>query len=416
MYGAKGPRKRNSRYALRFLERHRAGYNSYIMTVMQFLVLVATEEVDGDLPSELFFMTAGTAALAQLMEFVVNAPQRLPRGPANKTRLRVHHLLNMDDEYCMSNFRFRAPHLIRLFHALDLYDHDEDDWIRIDLQDERHYLPADVCMLIFLARLSHPCRYVDLIPLIGEEINRLCPAMREITHYVYNNFAYPLTRFELWQDSFDSFGDIMRSYGAPYPNLIGLIDGNFLRCCRPGGEGNWEARMPQELLYNGKEKAHGLKFLAVLFANGMVCLYGPVEGKMHDATLLRTSMWMQFLEQMQANGNGHHILFGDCAFPCTRNIQCMFKGAMETSSARFNELMAKIRISVENCFAEQSIIWHFLTHENKNAVGRSPVQEYYTIATFLMNCRGTLYGNQMMSQVGVALNLPSLESYINKRH
>jgi hypothetical protein len=31
----------------------------------------------------------------------------------------------------------------------------------------------------------------------------------------------------------------------------------------------------QEFYYSGKEKAHGLKFLAVIFPNGMICLHGP---------------------------------------------------------------------------------------------------------------------------------------------
>ena len=42
------------------------------------------------------------------------------------------------------------------------------------------------------------------------------------------------------------------------------------------GLGNFRANQDlQEFYYSGKEKAHGLKFLAVIFPNGMICLYGP---------------------------------------------------------------------------------------------------------------------------------------------
>jgi hypothetical protein len=121
----------------------------------------------------------------------------------------------------------------------------------------------------------------------------------------------------------------MALYGSPFNNLIGIIDGNFLRCCRPGGAGNWVSTMDQQVIYNGKEKRHGLKFLAVVFPNGFVSLFGPAPGNMHDSILLDESGWVAYLHGLEMSRTRRHFcLFGDSAFVCCRYIQTMLKGAL----------------------------------------------------------------------------------------
>ena len=68
--------------------------------------------------------------------------------------------------------------------------------------------------------------------------------------------------------------------GSPLPNVWGFIDGTIRRICRP--------ESGQRLVYNGHKRVHGFKFQSVVTPFGIVVhLYGPVEGKRHDAGMLR---------------------------------------------------------------------------------------------------------------------------------
>ena len=46
--------------------------------------------------------------------------------------------------------------------------------------------------------------------------------------------------------------------------MTGVIDGNFVSISRPMGLGNSISHYDQKDFYNGKEKAHGIKYLVGL--------------------------------------------------------------------------------------------------------------------------------------------------------
>jgi hypothetical protein len=92
--------------------------------------------------------------------------------------------------------------------------------------------------------------------------------------------------------------------------LIGIIDGNFVNICQPKGLGNFRANKDlQQYNYSGKEKARGLKFLAVIFPNGMICLYCPDYGSTHDGSLWSESGWIQFLARFERRETGLRFAF-----------------------------------------------------------------------------------------------------------
>mmetsp|Transcript_88828 Transcript_88828/g.236492 ORF Transcript_88828/g.236492 Transcript_88828/m.236492 type:complete len:145 (+) Transcript_88828:814-1248(+) len=143
----------------------------------------------------------------------------------------------------------------------------------------------------------------------------------------------------------------MKAMGAPFDSLVGLIDGNFLQLCRPLGLGNFRANVDlQEYYYSGKEKCHGIKFLALLFPNGMVAIAGPSCGRVHDARMLRESGWMQMLYDYEQRTGRTMFVFGDAAFPCNRYCQSMRKGVLTIEERAFNSLMSRIRIQVSILF------------------------------------------------------------------
>jgi hypothetical protein len=84
----------------------------------------------------------------------------------------------------------------------------------------------------------------------------------------------------------------MRYYGSPYANMIGLVDGYFMKTTRPGGLGNKYFRLDQSEVYTGEKCAHGLKFLTAFFPNGMTVLCGPFKGKVHDGRMIYESGWL----------------------------------------------------------------------------------------------------------------------------
>ena len=301
--------------------------------------------------------------------------------------------------------------------AVDLLDATTGEFKKILLDRHRHYVYADTAMLIFLGRLSTPCTYIKMMDEFGMDEKQLSASFNWIARYLYHNYALPLSKIEIWEPYFNIFADKMTMYGSPFPNLIGIIDGNFMQCSRPGGAGNWLSTMDQRVIYSGKQKAHGLKFLAVIFPNGFVSLFGPSPGAMHDSTLLDESQWATYLFDVETRTGDHFCLFGDSAFGCCRYIQAMLKGALLPGGRYFNALMSRIRIHIENAFAVQSNIFNFLSHEKAVKIGTSPVQELYVTATFLMNVRNILYGNQFLSAIGPDQRLRiTMEEFLAMRY
>ena len=69
--------------------------------------------------------------------------------------------------------------------------------------------------------------------------------------------------------------------GSPLTNCFGFVDGTVRPICRPGEK--------QRIVYNGHKRVHALKFQSVALPDGLIGnLYGPVEGRCHDAGMLLT--------------------------------------------------------------------------------------------------------------------------------
>ncbi|CAB3994601.1 Hypothetical predicted protein [Paramuricea clavata] len=61
----------------------------------------------------------------------------------------------------------------------------------------------------------------------------------------------------------------------------------------------------ERIMYNGHKRIHAIKFQSVVAPNGLIAnLYGPIEGKRHDAAMLRTSGLLDQLDQ-HYQSHGH---------------------------------------------------------------------------------------------------------------
>lgn len=148
--------------------------------------------------------------------------------------------------------------------------------------------------------------------------------------------------------------------------------------------------------------------------NGMIChMFGPLEGRRHDAFMLRESRLLEALEQKMNKANGDpYVIYGDPAYPVRRHILAPFRGAQLTPAEQsFNEAMSAVRTSVEWGYGKIIKYFAFLDFSKNLKVLLQPVGKLYIVAALLANCHTCLFG----SQTGQFFDLepPELETYLN---
>ena len=90
--------------------------------------------------------------------------------------------------------------------------------------------------------------------------------------------------------------------------------------------------------------------------------------------------------------------FGDSAYPLHHFIQCVLKpvpgSELTKLEHRFNELMARYRIVVEQIFGEATKYFGILTHRHNMRLGSMQVGKIFPLAMLFYNLRSLFYGNQ----------------------
>ena len=151
-------------------------------------------------------------------------------------------------------------------------------------------------LCVLLHRLSFSCRLCDLEPIFGCGkaelsiiVNTMLPLLYNEWNHLFTNIAHHRQHW-LTQERMEEACAAVQGKGSPLPNVWGFVDGTIRRICRP--------RNGQRLFYNEHKRIHGLQFQSVVTPFGIVVhLYGPVEGKRHDASMLRESGLLDDLQQ-----------------------------------------------------------------------------------------------------------------------
>ena len=304
-----------------------------------------------------------------------------------------------NEDLFLKRFRFRLPHFHRLMTAMKL----DGEYFTCDTGKK---YPADVCMMVLLRRLSYPCTFWQLATEFGIPSNRLCEIFHTTLDIIYDRY-HGLIEFETWIPFFPEMAQTFEDYGSPFDSLVGLVDGNFLRFCRPRGLGNKRSRLDQGQFYSGEKCAHGIKHLGCFFANGMMALAGPFLGNVGDGRMTGESGWLNILRRASLRDGIRYKLFGDAAFGISNYIQSMLKGeaAIRPEGRAFNALMSRIRVNIEQAFGNQSNLFAFLAFHRSVKLGGRNVLKMYKVACILMNMRCTFYGNQFTHQLGHALHM-----------
>jgi hypothetical protein len=316
----------------------------------QMLVLLRKKRSGGLDPNfrrrRMFCIIACTLGIASL------------RNEINRKRITVFYpsqeMQVFDDDMFDKMFRFRRADFYRIISAMRL----SGKSILCGRKGKAQYFPADLCLLIVLRRLAYPCRFVDLVNVFGLPSNRICDIFHSTIDYLYVSYARKLHQFAIWSEHLPIFAQAMQAMGAPYSNLSNIFDGHFVGFCRPGGLGNLSSRLDQSEVYTGEKAQHGMKYLVAQFPNGLTSISGPYKGKTHDGRMLRESGWTEILARIAAQPGGQHlVMFGDAGFCISDHVQAMIKtyaGYIQEDAQSLNSLMSRIRIYIENSFAESA--------------------------------------------------------------
>ena len=140
-------------------------------------------------------------------------------------------------------------------------------------------------------------------------------------------------------------------------------------------------------------------------------LFGPVEGRRHDAFILGISGLLPQLGRITKPDGEPYVVYGDPAYGMSAHIISPFKGAHLTQlQQQFNHKMSEVRVSVEWGFGKIIQYFTYLDFRKNLKVLLQPVAKYYAVGAHLTNCHTCLYGSVTSSFFD--LEPPKLEEYL----
>ena len=152
---------------------------------------------------------------------------------------------------------------------------------------------------------------------------------------------------------------------------------------------------------------------SVVVPNGLIAhMFGPIEGRHHDAFLLAASGLSDLIKHFDQPNGEPYVIYGDPAYGIERNILAPFRGARLTPEEQeFNKSMSKVRISMEWSFGKLCQYLAFVDFKKNNKALLQPVGKYYMVASLLVNCHTCLYGS--LTSTFFNLQPPTLETYLS---
>ncbi|CAH3182774.1 unnamed protein product [Porites lobata] len=264
-------------------------------------------------------------------------------------------------------------------------------------------------LCVILKRFSYPCRLSDMISTFGRSVPELSMISNEVTEWMYNVHGHRITEwnhFIMSPNLLQTYSEAIHDKGAALENCFGFVDGTVRPISKPG--------VNQRAVYNGHKRVHALKFQSLALPNGLIGhLFGPVEGRMHDARMLDTSGLYVDLAQFAFSPAGQEMcIYGDPAYPLRTQLQCPFRnGVLTRQMEEFNASMSSVRTSVEWLFGDLINYFKFLDYKKNLKIGLSHVGKMYIVCALLRNALTCLYRNTTADYFG--LDPPSLVDYFS---
>ncbi|CAH3017456.1 unnamed protein product [Porites evermanni] len=306
---------------------------------------------------------------------------------------------SMNSAECKAEFRVEKHDLPRLVAALQLPP--------VFKCEQRSICDDMEGLCILLKRVAYPCRLSDLIPRFGRPVSVLSLISNDVIDYIYDVHGHRITQWNrdlLNPGALQRYAEAISGKGGPLDNCFGFVDGTVRPISRPNER--------QRIVYNGHKRVHALKFQSLSLPNGLIGnLFGPVEGRKHDAGMLNDSGLLRDLQQYAYNPAAQAMcIYGDLAYPLRVHLQTPFRRVPLTPLMQdYNEAMSALRISVEWLFGDVINSFKFLDYKKNLKIGLSSVGKMYVVCALLRNAITCLYGNNTSDYFGI--EPPSLEQY-----
>ena len=395
-----------------------------IAALRTFLILRARRGAKSSKRSKLF-----RRLITEVSSFSVLADdgEKLLLVPRHRTRTKG--AIKRPDDFTstefVEQFRFRKAHFwevllhLRLTDGAKLMENGEPRLLRYGQERHYGYVWADQALLVFLRRMATPSRWADLQYIIGGSRTKLSAVFNYILTELYAVYSPLVCDLHKFKHKFRLFADHLRRRGCPFENIVMFVDGHFQPTCRPGGLGCINLNLEDFQTFAGKERLHGLKYQAAVMPNGLALVWGPWRGVFHDATMFARSGILEDLEQIAEELGEDFSCFGDSAYPLNRFVQRILKGpatgeGLTAWERRYNALMARFRIIIENVFSVCDQYWGILRDRKNLRLGSMAVGKLFPLAVLLYNIRTILYGNNIVSYMGEeVLMRVSLREYLS---
>ena len=209
--------------------------------------------------------------------------------------------------------------------------------------------------------------------MFARPVPEMCMISNTVLDWVHENHAFRLTswdQFFLSPPHLQQYARSIAEKGSPLKNCFGFIDGTVRPITRPDKN--------QRMVYNGHKRIHALKFQSIALPNGLIGnLYGPVEGRRHDASMVHESNLLFELERVAHTPAGDVLcLYGDPAYPLRPQLMSPFRpdvAPLTDEMKSFNKAMSAVRVSVEWLFGDVANYFKFIDYKKNLKIGMSAV-------------------------------------------
>lgn len=283
------------------------------------------------------------------------------------------------------------------------------DWPGVTARSEYRCDPITAYCL-FLYRLATNCRWYDLESKFGLFTSQLSEIYWEHIELVNETYGHVLNlRPGLLRERAERYADVLVENDSPLDSCVGFIDCTKIRICRPGGHNR-----NQRAVFSGHKRMHCLIYQTISTPDGlMFSLFGPLEGRRHDLTLLRQSDWEQILSNTLTIDGRQYYIFGDSAYLLRPWMMRPFIREFATADQLlFNTQMSSLRVLVEHNYRDLKQFWTSQDYSRQLKVRAAPIGLLYRASAIMLNFRTCLYESGITCN-RIGLHPPSLDVYIN---
>ena len=149
--------------------------------------------------------------------------------------------------------------------------------------------------------------------------------------------------------------------------------------------------------------------------NGLIVhLFGPIEGRRHDAYVLSQSGLLNKLRPHTNTNGDPYVVYADPAYGISHNVISPYRGSnLSPGEREFNKSMSAMRVSVEWSFGKITQLFAFLDFKKNLKLFLQPVGKYHLVGGLLTNCHTCLYSSLTSQFFNLAP--PNLEVYLTNQ-